>query len=172
MGRNPFLRIKPNKTFCLVVRTSFRLSIARHKPTLALYELSCALNQLPLDTFQRTTIDGQVTAMCNAMGVCDRIFVSPVPVIYTRFLARFVELFMAFVPFALYEVRFLLSLRMNEFGETCTDCEYTTTNLLTFCFFVYVAICRELEPLGHVSECHLALYLATTSLLPLKHLLP
>jgi len=50
------------------------------------------------------TIDEQVTAMCNAMGVCDRIFVSPVPVIYTRFLARFVELFMAFVPFALYEV--------------------------------------------------------------------
>ena len=83
------------------------MTIARHKPTLALYELSCAINQLPLDTFQRMTIDAQVTAMCSAMGVCDRIFVSPVPVIYTRFLARFVELFMAFVPFALYEVSFL-----------------------------------------------------------------
>lgn len=80
------------------------LTIARHKPTLALSELSCAMIQLPLDTFQRTTLDAQVTDTCNAMGVCDRIFVSPVPVIYTRFSARFVELFMAFVPFALYKV--------------------------------------------------------------------
>lgn len=78
---------------------------ARHKPTLALYELSCAINQLPLDTFQRTKIDAEVTEMCDALGDCDRIFGSPVPVIYTRFAGRFVELFMLFVPFALYEVR-------------------------------------------------------------------
>lgn len=77
---------------------------AQHKPTLALYELSCAINALPLDTFQRTTIDAEVTSLCDALGACDRIFSSPVPVIYTRFAGRFVELFMLFVPLALYEV--------------------------------------------------------------------
>jgi predicted membrane chloride channel (bestrophin family) len=80
------------------------LVAARHKPTLALYEMSCAINELPLDTFQRTTIDSDVSQMCDAMGGCDRIFGSPVPVSYTRFAARFVELWMLFVPFALYQV--------------------------------------------------------------------
>jgi putative membrane protein len=80
------------------------LVAARHKPTLALYEMSCAINELPLDTFQRTSIDSDVSQMCDAMGGCDRIFGSPVPVSYTRFAARFVELWMLFVPFALYQV--------------------------------------------------------------------
>jgi putative membrane protein len=76
---------------------------ARHKPTLALYEMSCAINEIPLDTIQRTMIDTAVSQMCDAMGGCDRIFGSPVPVVYTRFAARFVEFFMLFVPFALYK---------------------------------------------------------------------
>ena len=79
------------------------LIAARHKPTLVLYEMSCAINDLPLDTIQRTTIDTAVSELCNALGACDRIFGSPIPVVYTRFAARFVELFMLFLPLALYK---------------------------------------------------------------------
>jgi ion channel-forming bestrophin family protein len=76
---------------------------ARHKPTRALFELSKAINELPLDTIQRSTIDQDVTTMCDALGACDRIFGSPVPSIYTRHTARFLELFMFFIPFALWQ---------------------------------------------------------------------
>ena len=79
------------------------LLAARHKPTLALYELSCAVNDVPLDTMQRSTMDMAVSQLCDALGTCDRIFHSPVPVVYTRFAARFVELFMLFLPLALYK---------------------------------------------------------------------
>lgn len=79
------------------------LIAARHKPTLALYELSCAINEIPLDTVQRSTIDTAVSQLCDALGACDRIFSSPVPVKYTRFAARFVELFMLFAPLAMYK---------------------------------------------------------------------
>lgn len=83
------------------------LLTARHKPSLVLYELSCAIDEVPLDTIQRSTLDTAVSRICDAMGDCDRIFHSPVPVVYTRFAARFVELFMLFLPLALYK----------EFGE-------------------------------------------------------
>jgi ion channel-forming bestrophin family protein len=76
---------------------------ARHKPTRALYEMSKAINELPLDTIQRSTIDQCVTTLCDALGACDRIFGSPVPSIYTRHAARFLELWMFFLPLALYK---------------------------------------------------------------------
>jgi ion channel-forming bestrophin family protein len=75
---------------------------ARHKPTRALYEMSKAVNELPLDTIQRSTIDQCVTTLCDALGACDRIFGSPVPSIYTRHAARFLELWMFFLPLALW----------------------------------------------------------------------
>jgi len=76
---------------------------ARHKPSLVLYELSCAINDMPFDTVQRSTMDTAVSHLSDALGDCERIFHSPVPVVYTRFAARFVELFMLFVPLALYD---------------------------------------------------------------------
>jgi predicted membrane chloride channel (bestrophin family) len=77
--------------------------VARHKPSLALYEMSSAINEIPLDTVQRTTLDKAVSQLCDAMGGCDRIFTSPVPVVYTRFAARFVEVWMLTIPLALYK---------------------------------------------------------------------
>lgn len=84
-------------------RLAEELTIARHKPSLALYEMSCAVNAIPLDTIQRTTLDKAVSRLCDAMGSCDRILSSPVPVVYTRFAARFVEIWMLSLPLALYQ---------------------------------------------------------------------
>jgi ion channel-forming bestrophin family protein len=75
---------------------------ARHRPVRSLYEMSKAINALPTDTIQRTQIDRAVSEMCDAMGGCDRIFSSPVPSIYTRHSARFLELWLFFVPLALW----------------------------------------------------------------------
>jgi len=76
---------------------------ARHKPTRAMYEMSKAVNELPLDTYQRATIDNAVSQLCDACGGCERIFGSPVPSIYTRHAARFLELWMLFLPLALWK---------------------------------------------------------------------
>lgn len=52
---------------------------ARHKPTRALYEVSCALNEFPFDDQQIISIEKSVTILCDSMGSSERIFTSPVP---------------------------------------------------------------------------------------------
>jgi predicted membrane chloride channel (bestrophin family) len=52
---------------------------ARHKPTRALYELSCAVNEFPFDDRQIISIEKSVTILCDSMGSSERIFTSPVP---------------------------------------------------------------------------------------------
>lgn len=43
------------------------LIVARHKPTRALYELSCAINEFPISDWRRVAIDMQVNTLCDAM---------------------------------------------------------------------------------------------------------
>ena len=74
----------------------------RHKPMRSLFEMSKVVNELPLDSFQRTTIDGAVSQLCDASGACERIFSSPVPSVYTRHTSRFLELWILLLPLALW----------------------------------------------------------------------
>jgi putative membrane protein len=39
----------------------------------------------------------------DMLGACERIFSSPVPLVYTRHTARFLSLWMLLLPFAMYE---------------------------------------------------------------------
>ena len=75
---------------------------ARHKPTLATYEISCAINEFPLSDFRRAAIDHHVTVLCDAMGANDRILSSPVPLVYTRHTARFLEVWLLLLPLGLW----------------------------------------------------------------------
>lgn len=84
------------------------LIVARHKPTRALYELSAAIQEFPIDERRRISMDHSVTVLCDAMGSSERIFTSPVPRFFTRHTARFLEVWLLFVPFGLYK----------EFGST------------------------------------------------------
>ena len=43
------------------------LIAARHKPTRALYELSCAINEFPINDWRRVAIDANVNTLCDAM---------------------------------------------------------------------------------------------------------
>jgi ion channel-forming bestrophin family protein len=78
------------------------LIAARHKPTRAMYELSCAINEFPLSDWRRVAIDTAATALCDAMGSSERIFTSPVPRFYTRHTGRFLEVWLLLMPFTLY----------------------------------------------------------------------
>lgn len=79
------------------------LITARHRPTRALYELSCAINELPLSDWRRISVDKSATHLCDAMGSNERIFSCPVPQSYTRHTARFLELWLLLMPLTLYD---------------------------------------------------------------------
>jgi predicted membrane chloride channel (bestrophin family) len=98
-----------NEDYATDVRSNLRAELAedliaaRHKPTRAMYELSCAINEFPLSDFRRVAMDSAATALCDAMGSSERIFTSPVPRFYTRHTARFLEVWLLLMPFTLYD---------------------------------------------------------------------
>lgn len=82
------------------------LGQARHGPTRSLQELSLAIEGLNLDRMKQIELERAVTALCNHLGVCERIFTSPVPRFYTRHTARFLAGWLALLPLALYDSGF------------------------------------------------------------------
>jgi putative membrane protein len=83
--------------------TAQNLIDARHKPARALYDLSNVINALPLPYLRRLELDKSVVALCDALGVCDRIFSSPVPLVYTRHTARFLGFWTLALPLGLWK---------------------------------------------------------------------
>jgi predicted membrane chloride channel (bestrophin family) len=57
---------------------------ARHRPTRALFYLSQAVDALPLVVEEKIAIDNSVVVLTDMMGTCERLFSSPVPLVYTR----------------------------------------------------------------------------------------
>lgn len=45
----------------------------RHRPSRALFEMSNAINELPLEMYRRISVDESVSHLCDAMGGCDRV---------------------------------------------------------------------------------------------------
>jgi len=80
------------------------LITARHKPTRALYELSCAINEFPFNDADRriTGIDHIATLLCDALGSNERLATSPVPRFYTRHTRRFLNFWLLLVPLGLW----------------------------------------------------------------------
>ena len=74
----------------------------RHRPTKALFDLSTAVDALGLPFVKRIEIDKSVVVLTDMAGACERIFSSPVPLVYTRHTARFLSLWLLLLPFALY----------------------------------------------------------------------
>lgn len=76
---------------------------ARHKPTRALFEITRCLKDLPMNDYVRMEVDRSATTLCDAMGACERIFSTPIPLVYTRHTARFLTVWLLFLPFCLWE---------------------------------------------------------------------
>ena len=66
-------------------------------------ELSLALNSVPIDEKWRLEIDKSIIVLGECLAQCERIFTTPVPLIYTRHTARFNSIWMIMIPFALYD---------------------------------------------------------------------
>jgi putative membrane protein len=80
-----------------------RLMSAPDRPLAALMNLSLAVNALSIEKQRRLEIDKSLVILGDKLGACERIFTSPVPLVYTRHTARFLTLWMLLLPFAMYE---------------------------------------------------------------------
>ena len=65
--------------------------------------MSANLRRSGIDTQDKVRIDKTIGILVDITGACERIFKSPVPLVYTRHSSRFLTAFLILMPFALWE---------------------------------------------------------------------
>lgn len=76
---------------------------AAHRPNRALFDLSLAIENLPMHFLRKNQIQEAVTIFEDNLGSSERLLTSPVPIFYNRHVARFLSLWLLSMPFALYD---------------------------------------------------------------------
>lgn len=75
---------------------------AKHKPKHVLARLSCLLATRSMLMNMQTHVDRAMIELTNAMEGCDRLFTTPIPLVYTKLTARFLLLWLMMLPMSLY----------------------------------------------------------------------
>jgi predicted membrane chloride channel (bestrophin family) len=96
------LSTSPNRVMADMVGVSFLSAPSR--TIAALVEVSLALDAIPIDEKRRVEIDKSIVILGDCWTACDKIYSSPVPLVYTRHTARFLSLWMILLPAALYDM--------------------------------------------------------------------
>ena len=76
---------------------------AAHRPNRALYDLSVAIEKLPMHFVRRNAINTNLSIFEDTLGGSERLLSSPIPIFYSRHTARFVSVWLLLLPFALWE---------------------------------------------------------------------
>jgi len=76
---------------------------AAHRPNRALYDLSLAIENLPMHFLRKNEMHAALTIFEDNLGSSERLLTSPVPLIYNRHTARFLSVWLLLLPFALWE---------------------------------------------------------------------
>lgn len=76
---------------------------AAHRPNRALYDLSLAIENLPMHMLRKNEMHTALTIFEDNLGSSERLLTSPVPLIYNRHTARFLTAWLLLMPFALWE---------------------------------------------------------------------
>ncbi|KAL3806952.1 hypothetical protein ACHAXA_002236 [Cyclostephanos tholiformis] len=74
-----------------------------HRPNRALYDLSVAIDRLPMHFMRKNEINKNLSIFEDTLGGCERLLSSPVPLFYTRHTARFLSTWLLLLPFAMYD---------------------------------------------------------------------
>lgn len=80
-----------------------RLMDAPVKPNRALFELTKAVNAIPLSEHRHVEIDVGVEHLCEKWGGCEKLLRTPVPLVYTRHTARFLGFWILALPLGLWK---------------------------------------------------------------------
>lgn len=75
---------------------------AAHRPNRALYDLSLAIENLPMHYLRKNQLHMSLTQFEDNLGSCERLLTSPVPLFYSRHLGRFLSLWLFTLPLGLY----------------------------------------------------------------------
>ena len=75
---------------------------AVHRPNRALWDLSLAIENLPMHFLRKNELHRSVTIFEDTLGGCERLLSSPVPLFYSRHTARFLSFWLLFIPFAIW----------------------------------------------------------------------
>ena len=76
---------------------------AAHRPNRALYDLSLAIENLPMHMMRKNEMHSALTIFEDNLGSSERLLTSPVPLIYNRHTARFLSVWLLLLPFGLWE---------------------------------------------------------------------
>jgi ion channel-forming bestrophin family protein len=76
---------------------------AAHRPNRALQDLSSAIENLNMHFLRKDQVHAAVTIFEDTLGSSERLLTSPVPLFYSRHTARFLLVWLYFLPFALYD---------------------------------------------------------------------
>jgi predicted membrane chloride channel (bestrophin family) len=131
-----------HEAFCYDIKQRLSPEVAQalidapHKPNRALFELTKAVNAIPLSEHRHVEIDRGVEHLCDTLGGCERIYSSPVPLVYTRHTARFLGFWILALPLALW----------NAFGTSWNHVGlFPAAMLISFFFFGIEELAIQLE---------------------------
>lgn len=79
-----------------------RIMGATNRPMYALSAMSATLRKADLDPIQAASIDRTISVLVDLTGANERIFKSPIPIVYTRLTSRFLTIFLLMLPLALW----------------------------------------------------------------------
>lgn len=115
---------------------------AAHRPNRALFDISMAVENLPMHFLRKNEIHKAITIFEDNLGSSERLLTSPVPLFYSRHSARFLAFWLLLLPFALYQplantwnhigvipVTYFLSLFLFGIDELATQLEEPFTIL-------------------------------------------
>jgi len=77
---------------------------AANRQVYALQKIGETMRIYGMDGRDRARMDQTLSDLCDDVGACERIFKTPIPLVYTRHTARFVGLWLALLPLGIYSV--------------------------------------------------------------------
>jgi len=77
---------------------------ATNRQVYALQKISETCRIYGMDGRDRSRMDQTLSDLCDDVGACERIFKTPIPLVYTRHTARFVGAWLALLPLGIYSV--------------------------------------------------------------------
>jgi len=75
---------------------------ASNRPMYALSAMSSTLSKADIDPMYSARIDSTISTLVDLTGANERIFKSPIPLVYTRLTSRFLTIFLLMLPLALW----------------------------------------------------------------------
>jgi len=109
---------------------------ATHRPNRALYDLSVAIERLPMHFLRKNEINKNLSIFEDTLGGSERLLSSPVPLFYSRHTARFLASWLLILPLGLY----------SQFGNSWNHVMMIpATAFISVCLFGIEELATQLE---------------------------